>query len=311
VSDFRPYRFLVAIDGSPGANHATEYVTTRARHLSPCDVHLVMVRHARVQDLLTAAQRNVLLVAALETQESRRMLDGAGLAYDVHMELGDPAREIIALAKSLACDEIVVGSRGMSPVEDLLLGSVAYKVVHASPVPVTVVPNLHQARKAESASTHRILLAVDGSPSSASAAAYVNALSVARMAVEVRILNVQLPIVSGNVRRFLSQETIENYWQKESEPVLAGARLGIQKAGLKWETQMRVGHPADTIVKDARHWGATRIVMGTRGRSTLGSVVLGSTALRVLHLSDIPVTLVKFRDPYGHAKTGHSKPPSH
>ena len=314
MSEARPYRFLVAIDGSPGANRAAEYVVRRASGLRPCEVHLVMVRHARIQELLTETQRNALMTAALETEDSRRMLERSGIAYDVHMELGYPAREIIALAKSLACDEIVVGSRGMSPIENLLLGSVAYKIVHASPMPVTVVPDPHgegRAGQEKAATTHRILLAVDGSPSCASAVGYVKALGDARMPVEVRILNVQMPVVSGNVRRFLSQETLENYWDKESEPVLAGARLEIQKAGLKWETQMRVGHPADTIVKDARHSGATRIVMGTRGLAALGSVVLGSTALRVIQLSEIPVTLVKVKNHLGNARTAHSKKPAH
>lgn len=84
MSARRPYRFPVAIDGSPGANHATEYVTTRARSLRACDVHLVMVRHARIQELPTSAPREVLT----ETRGSRRMLDRAGLACDVHMEFG-------------------------------------------------------------------------------------------------------------------------------------------------------------------------------------------------------------------------------
>jgi nucleotide-binding universal stress UspA family protein len=312
MPEARPYRFLVAIDGSRGANRATEYVVWRACDLRPCEVHLVMVRHARIQELLTAAQRDVLMTAALETEDSRRLLDRAGLAYDVHMALGDPAREIIALAKTLACDEVVVGTRGMSPIDNLLLGSIAYKIAHASPVPVSVVPDPHGAGSPDQqkgGTAHRILLAVDGSPSCASAVGYVKALCDARMPVEIRILNVQRPIVSGNVRRLLSQETIENYWQKESEPVLDGARLEIHRAGLKWETQMRVGHPGDTIVKDAKHWGATRIVMGTRGLAALGSVVLGSTALRVIHLSEIPVTLVKVKNHLGHARTVHPKRP--
>jgi nucleotide-binding universal stress UspA family protein len=249
----------------------------------------------------------------METEDARRMLDSAGLAYRFHIELGDPAREIVALSKSLSCDEVVVGVRGMSPIENLLLGSVAYKIVHASPVPVSVVPDPRRGEPAgqdkHATTMHRILLAVDGSPSCASAVGYVRALGDARVPVEVRILNVQIPVVSGNVRRFLSQETLENYWNKESEPVLAGARLEIQKAGLKWEIQMRVGHPADTIVKDARHWGATRIVMGTRGLAALGSIVLGSTALRVVQLSEIPVTLVKNKD--CHANTIQSKKPAH
>jgi nucleotide-binding universal stress UspA family protein len=54
-----------------------------------------------------------------------------------------------------------------------------------------------------------------------------------------------------------------------------------------------VGHAGQTIANHASHWGCTRIVMGTRGLGALANVVVGSTALQVMHLSEIPVTLVK------------------
>ena len=296
MADARPYRFLIAIDGSKSANRATQYVAQRACKLRPCEVHLEIVRPARILEGLTAAQRDVLLNAADEADESRQMLDSAGIAYRFHAELGDPVREIIALANKLACDEVVLGSRGMSAIDGLVVGSVAYKIVHESPVPVSVVPDPHTAAQLDledGEDVHRILLPVDGSALAARAVQYVQALRDARIAVEVRLLNVQVPILSGNVRRFVSQETIENYWRGESETALQGATHALQDAGVKFESRMRIGHASETIVNEANQWGATRIVMGTRGLGALASVVVGSTALHVLHLSEIPVTLVK------------------
>ena len=296
MADARPYRFLLAIDGSSHANRATEYLARRAWKLRPCEVHLVMVRSPRIADLLTGAQHDLLLQAGEETQASRRMLDAAGIAYRFHSELGDPAQEIIGLIRSLKCDEVVVGSRGMSALDGLALGSVAYKIVHESPVPVTVVPNPHGASELDledGEEKHRVLLPVDGSQPAARAVEYVCALRDARVSVAVRLLNVQLAIASGNVRRFVSQETIDDYCRKESETALAGAKSALQAAGLDFESHMMVGHPGETIARQAQQWGCTRIVLGTRGLGALANVVVGSTALQVMHRSEIPVTLVK------------------
>lgn len=54
-----------------------------------------------------------------------------------------------------------------------------------------------------------------------------------------------------------------------------------------------VGTPASRIVEVAREQRAKMIVMGTRGRSALSGILLGSNANRVVHLSTVPVTLVK------------------
>jgi len=296
MADARPYRFLLAIDGSDHANRAAEYVAQRACRLRACEVHLVTVGAPRILDLLTPPQHQLLLQAGTETEASRRILDAARIAYRFHSEVGDPAREIVGLARSLECDEIVIGSRGMSALDGLAIGSVAYKVVHESPVPVTVIPNPHGASGLDledGEEAHRVLLAVDGSQPAARAVEYVCALRTARVPVAVHLVNVQLPIVSGNVRRFVSSETIDEYCRAEGEVALAPARKALQSTGLTFDAHVLVGHPAQTLVREALRWGCTRIVMGTRGLGALANVLVGSTALQVMHLSEIPVTLVK------------------
>jgi nucleotide-binding universal stress UspA family protein len=53
------------------------------------------------------------------------------------------------------------------------------------------------------------------------------------------------------------------------------------------------GQAADQIVAAARDHDAGVIVMGSRGRSDLTALVLGSTAHKVIHLSDLPVLVVR------------------
>jgi nucleotide-binding universal stress UspA family protein len=291
-----PYKFLLAVDGSVHANRAAAYLARRAAGLRPCEVHLVDVLALRMAGLLTPQQQDLVLQAGSETEAARRMLDAAGIAYRFHSELGNPADRIIALIRSEACDEVVVGSRGLSALDGFAFGSVAYKIVHLSPVPVTVVPNPGGAAELELGDgdgPHRILLPVDGSGPAAKAIEYVCALRDARVPVDVRLLNVQMPIVSGNVRRFVSQETIDAYCRAEGESALGPAKKALQAAGLAFDEHILTGHAGQTIARQASHWGCTRIVMGTRGLSGLANVMVGSTALQVMHLSEIPVTLLK------------------
>ena len=55
------------------------------------------------------------------------------------LEQGDYAHEIIEVAKRKDCELIIMGSRGMSPIKELMLGSVSLKVMHHANCPVMVV----------------------------------------------------------------------------------------------------------------------------------------------------------------------------
>ena len=296
MAEATPYKFLLAIDGSAHANRAAEYLAQRAARLRPCEVHLVNVLALRMAGLLTPQQQDLVLQAGSETADARRMLDAAGIAYRFHSEMGNPADCIVDLIRSQACDEVVVGSRGMSALDSFAFGSVAYKIVHLSPVPVTVVPNPLGASKLGldgGEGIHRILLPVDGSQPAARAVEYVCALRDARISVEVQLLNVQIPIVSGNVRRFLSQEMIDAYCRAQGADALDAAKATLQKTGLAFNEHILIGHAGQTIAGQAVRLGCTRIVMGTRGLGALANIMVGSTALQVMHHSEIPVTLVK------------------
>ena len=184
----------------------------------------------------------------------------------------------------------------MSALDSLALGSVAYKVAHLSPMPVTIVPNpldTTELTLTEPDRKHRILLAVDGSQASAKAVGYVCALQGAGTPFDVRLLNVQIPIASGNVRRLVSQTIIDAYFHDEGMQALDAARKALQSAGIPFMGEVLVGHPGETIVREALQRGCTRIVIGTRGHGALASLILGCTALQVLHRSELPVTLVK------------------
>ena len=70
---------------------------------------------------------------------SRAYLSQAGIGWRLHVRMGDAATELVALAASLGSRGIVIGSHGLTAMQSLMLGSVAYKVVHLSAVPVMIV----------------------------------------------------------------------------------------------------------------------------------------------------------------------------
>ncbi|MGD2059308.1 MAG: universal stress protein [Acidimicrobiia bacterium] len=70
------------------------------------------------------------------------------------------------------------------------------------------------------------------------------------------------------------------------EPSLATADVPVVRVDLD-------GYPPDTLVDYAREQGASLLVVGTRGRGDLASLILGSTSHRAIHLSDCDILVVK------------------
>jgi nucleotide-binding universal stress UspA family protein len=70
----------------------------------------------------------------------------------------------------------------------------------------------------------------------------------------------------------------------------------LKKAGIDAEGEVRqtvFGHAAREIVADAKEHDADVIIMGSRGRSDFAGALLGSTAHKVIHLTDRPVLVIR------------------
>ena len=65
-------------------------------------------------------------------------LRGTAPQVNTLIRSGSPADEIIRAADEIEADLIVVGGRGKSAVGAILMGSVAYRVLHHAPCPVLV-----------------------------------------------------------------------------------------------------------------------------------------------------------------------------
>jgi len=139
----------------------------------------------------------------------------------------------------------------------------------------------------------KLLLSVDGSECSARATQYVVGVANRSHDLEVHITNVQPRGDEWMVRRLLKAEELEEMERGWAENALGPAREILNKGGVKCTEHFQQGEVAKLIAELALKLGCDQIVMGTRGMSALGDLVLGSIANKVLHMSKVPVTFVK------------------
>lgn len=140
----------------------------------------------------------------------------------------------------------------------------------------------------------KVLIAVDGSEAALRAVSFVITQAAYHPHLQINLINVQEPPPAQV--RFESGLTDQEWdvsHQQAGRLALANAEQALDQAKRRFNSHVAIGQPVHEIVERARELGCNQIVMGTRGMSALGSLVLGSVATRVVHLAQCPVTLVK------------------
>ena len=139
----------------------------------------------------------------------------------------------------------------------------------------------------------KVLVPVDGSPSSDRAVAHALAMVRHLPTTELRLINVQEPVDTQRLHDLTRLETMERVLREKGVHETASARDAVTQARVYTECPIEIGEIAPTIARYAKDHGFDLIVMGTRGLGRIKSLVLGSIAHKVIHLTEVPVTLVK------------------
>jgi nucleotide-binding universal stress UspA family protein len=141
----------------------------------------------------------------------------------------------------------------------------------------------------------KILIPVDGSDNSLCAVRFaVELASQMKQLPQLLLLNVQWNVAAGNVKLFINQDTINDYYREQGLAALEKARAILDEAGLAYQYHVSIGRPAVAIVQYAEEQKADQIIIGARGEESLADLLLGSVTSKVAQLSKVSVTIARF-----------------
>ncbi len=231
------------------------------------------------------------------------------------------AQTILDTADSERADLIVMTTRSQSGVGRFLMGSIADRVVHDTRLPVLLIrakPASDWTNQDVAPAYKRLLVPLDGS-----ALSYVVLDEVRELALcadaEVLLLRV-IPelntwvvgeVAFGLTNRLVDLDVVAPQAEGPVEPgdtliarraeharetaqqSLDAAAADLKRAGVRVETLLQVGQPAETILEVAANCHADMIALTTHGRSGVTRFLMGGVARRIVEHADVPVLLVR------------------
>ena len=147
-------KILVPVDGSPLSLEAVRHAISLVKQGLRADLVLANVQSpASLYEIVVAHDPDVIKdvsdgAGAHLLEPARELCLAAGVPFECEVVAGDPVRALCDLADARNCAHIVVGAHGKGALASALLGSVSQALVHAAPVPVTIVKAGEGARAA-------------------------------------------------------------------------------------------------------------------------------------------------------------------
>jgi nucleotide-binding universal stress UspA family protein len=133
-------KLLVPIDDSEPSHHACRLAAQFAQEVGDVEVVLLNVRSLPEDYGGVALLEHDLFDRSLREGQQRLLAQRVGLTkVTIHAAQGAAAEEIVRVAKEKGVDQILMGTHGRGTVGMFLMGSVAQRVVHLAPMPVTLV----------------------------------------------------------------------------------------------------------------------------------------------------------------------------
>ena len=145
----------------------------------------------------------------------------------------------------------------------------------------------------------KILVPSDGSKTAQRAAGYavdlakqLKASIIILSVIDKRSFTAQTVPASETPRHTI--EPIEDYLREAAEGYAGEIKKLSDKSGVASKVSIKMGHPVEEIVKEAKRSKANLIVMGSHGRSALSAAVLGSVSYGVIHNdASVPILIVR------------------
>jgi nucleotide-binding universal stress UspA family protein len=225
-------------------------------------------------------------------QELVASLRQAGTEVGAYLDAGMPSQVIVDRAEAVAASAIVLGTRGLTGLRHLLLGSTTERVIHDAPCPVLAI---HPQDRGRHHTLRTILVPTDFSEDAELAIATAHRL-LAPHEQDARLILVNAFNLPIEYTTYGLLPTSINYLEDtglEAERRLYELSQRLEREGLIVETVAREGDPAHVITEEAEKRGADLIAMGTHGHSRLRHLLIGSTAERVIQHAPCPVMTIR------------------
>ena len=298
VSETRPTNLrtiLVATDFSQTAQAGIDWaVLLASSHGARIElVHALLVPNRATDfvpsppDFTEALQE----AASGKLNEAAEAIRAKGVEVDSHLRLGVPSQVLLQTADDKEVDTIVVGTRGLTGIRHLLLGSTAERVVQHATCPVLTV---HPGDADHHREIRTVLVSTDFSHDSETSIAA--ALRLLGPQPEAKLVLLHVYHLPYEYTAYGTIPTSLDYFKDvegAAEERLNEMARVLGREGLTVDTVAKEGYPPDTIIDQADEVGADLIALGTHGRTGLAHLLLGSTAERVVQHARCPVLTVK------------------
>ena len=137
----------------------------------------------------------------------------------------------------------------------------------------------------------KVLIPIDGSRNCQFAVKHVIKEFMNNTAMEIHLLNVQLPF-TRDVARFVSRKSLHDYHRDEAEKALGPIKQMLDGFSIPYSVHAEVGERAKTITDTARRLRCDHIVMSTARKNSLTRLVEDSVTNKVLELTSVPVEMI-------------------
>jgi nucleotide-binding universal stress UspA family protein len=275
---------VVGLDGSPPAQAAVAWGAREAglRGLPLTLLHvvddvLVQYTPGNLEDLEPPAR------LMLQQAADRAMSSQPLVPVRVEVTAGSPGQELVAMSRSAAM--LVLGSRGLGGFRELITGSVALRVVHHAHCPVVLVRPQHA-----DVPRRGVVVGVDGSEAAEDALAFAFPAAEVRSVPLTVVMAWTYPVQFGvDVPAVVNVESLERTARATLDEAIE--RWAPKFTGVGVDRRLVCMPPAQALLDISAE--AELLVVGSRGRSTLTDLILGSVSHAVVHHAVSPVAVVR------------------
>jgi nucleotide-binding universal stress UspA family protein len=298
-------RILVPLDGSARAELILSQV---GRILRREDAEILLLRAVNIPPVVGRADLSQLRHAELESAQgyihgmTRRFSDRGAKVSGRVLE-GAAADVILDTARAEGATLIAMTTHGRGGIARWAMGSVAEKVARAADIPLLLVRSFRRSPKEEleptvpeEMSVRRILVPVDGSPTSMAVITPTEKLA-SLYGSEILVLHVVTPYMAPGAVLPGMEAALPLLQPEppraEEDDVTEKAAERFRHAGLRVRRLSVEGEAATQILDVCASEHADLIALGTHGRSGFSRWALGSVAERVLRSTEVPLLLVR------------------